>query len=572
MKHPAPPAAKQPAEKQPAELAREAIRLLTGKRLPPTPDNFLKAYNEVAGLPEPTTASPPSSTPAPAAAAQRDEAKWPDLLRSLVRQWDLRQTGLTPARKNEMLERVLINFGNDTAALHEKLSALTQSWSRGADDKEKSAPAMPAAIKEKTTKASAKALASEELQTEPATGSIPAAADCAPLLRALENNLRLLAGSCQSRWPELGKRAEELAASLSNRKQLDAQHYETWSALWRELLIYVEDDHELAAGLKRLMGLLFLNIGELVGDEAWLSGQLAAMQNLMDGNLHADVLLEAERGLRDLAYKQGVLKGGLEEARSRLKDLVSTFIDRVGEMSQSADGYHARMGEYSEKISQARDISELGDVVGGLSADIGGLRDALRNNHDELVTARTQAEQAEQRVQELQRELAQVSNLVREDQLTGALNRRGMDEAFERELARTERLQAPLSIGMLDLDHFKKLNDRLGHQAGDEALRHLTRVVHGLLRPTDMLARYGGEEFLILLPNTDLDEAEHVLKRIQRELTRQFFLHDNERVLITFSAGVAAHRPDESQAALVARADAAMYTAKSLGRNRVERG
>jgi diguanylate cyclase len=359
---------------------------------------------------------------------------------------------------------------------------------------------------------------------------------------------------------------------LTGRTQLASHHYESWSALWRELLIHVEDDHELAAGLKRLMGLLFLNIGELVGDEDWLSGQLTAMQNLMSGELHAEVLLEAERGLRELAYKQGVLKGGLEEARSRLKDLVSTFIDRVGEMSQSADGYHARIGEYSEKISQARDISELGDVVGGLSADIGGLRDSLRSNHDELVAARAQAEQAEKRVEELQLELSQVSSLVREDQLTGALNRRGMDEAFERELARTARLQAPMSIGMLDLDHFKKLNDSLGHQAGDEALRHLTRVVHGMLRPTDTLARYGGEEFLILLPNTDIDEAEHVLKRIQRELTRQFFMHDNERVLITFSAGVATLRPEENQAALVARADAAMYAAKKLGRNRVERG
>jgi diguanylate cyclase len=93
-----------------------------------------------------------------------------------------------------------------------------------------------------------------------------------------------------------------------------------------------------------------------------------------------------------------------------------------------------------------------------------------------------------------------------------------------------------------------------------------------MLRPTDTLARYGGEEFLILLPNTDIDEAEHVLKRIQRELTRQFFMHDNERVLITFSAGVATLRPEENQAALVARADAAMYAAKKLGRNRVERG
>ncbi len=547
--------------------------MLTAKRLPPTPDNFLQAYNEVAGLPNPAVAAT-GETANTVQPAKRDEPKWPDLLRGLVRQWDLHQSGLTPARKKEMLERVLINFGNDAHALHEKLSALTASWARGADDKPDTA-VKPAATTEVVAEAKQVA-ATETVKPSAAESAAPEidrqAVDCQPMLQALEGNLRQLAGTCQARWPELAARAEKLAASLTGRTQLASHHYESWSALWRELLIHVEDDHELAAGLKRLMGLLFLNIGELVGDEDWLSGQLTAMQNLMSGELHAEVLLEAERGLRELAYKQGVLKGGLEEARSRLKDLVSIFIDRVGEMSQSADGYHARIGEYSEKISQARDISELGEVVGGLSADIGGLRDSLRSNHDELIAARTQAEQAEKRVEELQLELSHVSSLVREDQLTGALNRRGMDEAFERELARTARLQAPMSIGMLDLDHFKKLNDSLGHQAGDEALRHLTRVVHGMLRPTDTLARYGGEEFLILLPNTEIDEAEHVFKRIQRELTRQFFMHDNERVLITFSAGVAALRPDENQAALVARADAAMYAAKKLGRNRVERG
>ena len=556
MKHPNQPAATATPGRQPTELAREAIRLLTSRHLPPTPENFLQAYNEVAGLPVPAAA--PDTAPPPA----REQPKWPDLLRALVKQWDLHQTGLTPARKKEMLERVLINFGNDAHALHEKLGALTQSWSRGANEKEVAArTAEPAPVGETAS------------DSTPATfPAPPAETDCRPLLHALAGNLRQLAGACQPRWPELAGRAEQLAADLPADARLDTRHYEAWSALWRELLIHVEDDHELAAGLKRLMGLLFLNIGELVGDEAWLSGQLAAMHNLMAGDLHAEVLLEAERGLRELAYRQGVLKGGLEEARSRLKDLVSTFIDRVGEMSRNADGYHTRIGEYSEKISQARDISELGDVVGGLSADIGDLRDALRGNHAELVAARSQAEQAEKRVRELQQELTQVSNLVREDQLTGALNRRGMDEAFGRELARTARLQAPLSIGMLDLDHFKKLNDSLGHQAGDEALRHLTHVVHDLLRPTDTLARYGGEEFLILLPNTDIAEAEHVLKRIQRELTRRFFMHDNERVLITFSAGVAQLRPDENQTELVARADAAMYAAKKLGRNRVERG
>jgi diguanylate cyclase len=523
--------------KPPADIAREAIRRLASRRLPPTPENFRQAYADVSG----------ETIPA--------EAGWPDVLRPLMKQWDAYQAGLTQARKREMLERVLINFGNDTRQLQDKLAALARTWSEGAIAAEAGGAEHDAV---------GEAGVGQAEDREPG--------GCQPLMRALADNLRHLADDCEPRWPELARRASDLSRDIGGGARLEAAQYESWSALWRELLAHSDDDHELSAGLKRLMGLLFLNIGELVGDEVWLSGQFAAMENLMAGDLQPEALLEAERGLRELAFKQGVLKGSLDEARARLKTLVNTFIDRVGEMSQSADGYQARIGEYSEKIGQARDITELGDLMGGLTADVDGLRDALRQNHGELLAARTQAEQAENRIRELEKELAQVSNLVREDQLTGALNRRGMDEAFARELARADRLGESLCIGLLDIDHFKKLNDGLGHQAGDAALRHLARVIRDLLRPTDTLARYGGEEFLILLPNTGIAEAERILQRIQRELTRQFFLHDNERVLITFSAGVAQRREGEGESALLARADAAMYEAKAHGRNRVERG
>jgi diguanylate cyclase len=392
------------------------------------------------------------------------------------------------------------------------------------------------------------------------------------LRRALVGYLRLLADSCTQRWPDLAERGGHLADAVAASSAADSQHFDELGAVWRELLIRSEDDHELSIGLRRLVGLLFLNLGELVGDETWFSGQMAAMQALIDGNLNAEALRGAERGLRELVFKQGVIKGSLDEAKEKLRSLITTFIDRIGALSDDADGYHARIGAYSEQIGQARDLDELGAVIEGLTTDMDGMRHALRRSHGELSEARAQAEQAEQRIHALETELAQVSNLVREDQLTGTLNRRGLDEAFTRELARADRLVAPLSISLLDLDHFKKLNDSLGHQAGDEALKHLTRVVRDFLRPTDSLARYGGEEFLILLPNTGLDETERIMKRLQRELTRQFFLHDNDKVLITFSAGVAERGHEETQAALVARADAAMYRAKAAGRNRVERG
>lgn len=172
-------------------------------------------------------------------------------------------------------------------------------------------------------------------------------------------------------------------------------------------------------------------------------------------------------------------------------------------------------------------------------------------------------------MRELQDELDKASALVRHDQLTGTLNRRGLEEAFEHEFARALRRRSPLCVGLLDIDNFKKLNDTLGHDAGDAALIHLATVIRETLRPQDTLARFGGEEFVVLLPDTALDNAVTALVRLQRELTRRFFLHDNEKLLITFSAGVTDYRTGDTQMTLTKRADEAMYTAKKTGKNRV---
>ena len=202
-------------------------------------------------------------------------------------------------------------------------------------------------------------------------------------------------------------------------------------------------------------------------------------------------------------------------------------------------------------------------------ADTRSMQMDMTRYRDEMVEARRNAEQAQGKVRKLEAELEHVSEQVSQDQLTGVLNRRGLDDAMQREMARAERRKSGLCVAVLDLDNFKKLNDTYGHQAGDDALMHLTKVVRKTLRPTDTVARYGGEEFIILFSETDLEQAVLVMRRLQRELTKRFFLHNNERLLITFSAGVAMLAPGESQDAVFARADKAMYQAKVQGKNRV---
>ena len=131
------------------------------------------------------------------------------------------------------------------------------------------------------------------------------------------------------------------------------------------------------------------------------------------------------------------------------------------------------------------------------------------------------------------------------------------------------RSDKPLCVAMLDIDNFKMLNDRLGHESGDVALIHLLTVAKESLRPTDYLARYGGEEFVILMPDTPLEQGIQAMKRMQRRLTKTFFFAGSEKTLITFSAGVAEVVRGESGAKAVNRADQAMYLAKRAGKNRV---
>ena len=209
------------------------------------------------------------------------------------------------------------------------------------------------------------------------------------------------------------------------------------------------------------------------------------------------------------------------------------------------------------------------DVLAEVISETRIIQVNAQRSRDELRASRRRVEEAERRINELQVELDKTSTLVRHDQLTGALNRRGLEEAFENEVARAQRRKSPMCVALLDIDNFKKLNDSLGHDAGDAALVHLVTVIRETVRPQDTVARFGGEEFIILLPDAPIEDAKKALVRLQRELTKRIFLTDNEKVLITFSAGVTDLRVGDDQASVTKRADEAMYTAKKTGKNRV---
>ena len=578
----------------PFEIARDALKQLAQRRIAPTPDNYQLLYHEIAGtkpkgkdFPEKhlrtlAAALPKSSPDQMRLARQLDEAvraedwdayqkhlttfiggliesqklAWGELIGDLMRQWEAKHQGVTSARKRESLEHVLNGSANNPDNLFSRLQSLMRSWGAGRE-------------------------ADRSLETEPATSEIPVAdgtvstSDNPTLLNELRElfafTLETAISSQLVETPQLAEDAKSLANKIRRtRKPEDLEDFlANLKRFTFKLELLGEDQQELRKSLLGLLRLLVENMTELVIDDQWLHGQIEVVREVIDKPLSQRSIDDAERRLKEVLFKQSQLKTSLFEAREAIKHMLTGFVDHLADFTGATSEYHDKIEQFAGQISAANDISQLETVLQDVMRETRNIQINAQRSRDELRSTEEKVREAEARIRQLEGELEQTSHLVRHDQLTGLLNRHGLEEMFDKESARARRHDTILCVGLLDIDNFKKLNDSLGHDAGDQALVHLATVCRETLRPQDSIARFGGEEFIIILPETPLDDAVKALTRLQRELTKRFFLHDNEKVLITFSAGVTQMGADEDQASVIKRADEAMYEAKQTGKNRV---
>ena len=262
--------------------------------------------------------------------------------------------------------------------------------------------------------------------------------------------------------------------------------------------------------------------------------------------------LGRERLLALMALLLAVI-GGLALALSRA---VMGPVERV-----TAAAARGELAELARREAQDSPVEE----VGRLSKALGALSEALQASIAELED-RVQA-----RTRELEDANAQLLALSLRDPLTGVGNRRSFDEALIREWAGALRRQQPLALLLVDADHFKALNDRHGHLVGDEVLKALAQAIGGALRrATDQLARYGGEEFVVLLPDTSAGEAVALAERMRLAVSAREFVRGVGPVTVSVGVAMTVPTPSDAPSALVAAADAALYRAKSAGRDRVE--
>ena len=504
------------ADRSPSEIARETLKQLAVRRLAPTPDNYQALYDEISGV-----RTPPVFPEGP--------------LQHIMRVLP----GQTPAQK-----RLLGQF---------ERAVETRDWS-----------SLQSVM-----------VGYANLGLNPASAE-PVAVEAAPLAVLPEELAQLLARLIDNLLPALGEddaRVHEMAQQLTSFLREPAPPVSTVQLMLGNFTYRVsfatEDQAAIRSSLLELLHMVFENIAALSLDDRWLHGQVEALMAASTPPLTLRRLDDVQRRLKDVIFKQTEAHARTQEAQEQMKDMLSTFIERLARITDSSTTYQSTMERCADLIGKASTIEEIAPVLQEVMQATRSMALDSRVAHDELHELRERTELKRAEVAQLQQELDRASAQARHDPLTGSLNRKGLDEAMEREIARARRRGAPLCLALLDIDNFKTINDRLGHTAGDAALVHLAQVTREVMRPQDLLARYGGEEFVLILPDTTVANGVAAMTRLQRELTTRFFLQGKEKVLITFSAGVAQLSESENSTEAIQRADKSMYLAKRSGKNRV---
>ena len=601
--------ASRPASTAPAQLVKGALRRLAMSKLEPTPANYARAYAEESGEPLPADGALPArarpqierlvaratddaalrtqlcgalmdarfdelqrALDHAASAATTASQAWAQLIDRLARGLERGGKNWTGARKKDSLQRVLDSSRSDAQRLQQRLRQLITAWEKDQPDVD---------IDTVAPDGTAPALAPVAAQA-----AVPAAAQAAPappadsamaLPEAHPRLIQDLASAVQAGLPADEPRATQLADELALLASRIAQEGATPALAdavadvcqrARRLLGLRQ---ELVSELLALCNSLTDGLTDLAEDGSWAQGQGQALRQRLDGVNSARAVRAARELLDDTRERQRALQAERSLARYALKQIVREVLSGLGDLAGETGRFSDKVQGYAEVIEAADSLDNLGAVVRELLGESRAVHQLMASARERLADEHTRASVLESKVNGLEDELRRLSEEVSTDALTQVANRRGLARAFEQEQSRVERegvASAPLSVGLIDIDNFKKLNDSLGHAAGDVALKNLAARVKEWLRPIDHLARFGGEEFVVLLPGTPVAEAQQVLTRLQRRLSASLFMHQGREVFVTFSAGVSAWCPGETLEAVLGRADEGLYEAKRTGKNR----
>ncbi|MBU2738789.1 GGDEF domain-containing protein [Acidithiobacillus concretivorus] len=330
-----------------------------------------------------------------------------------------------------------------------------------------------------------------------------------------------------------------------------------------------EKEIKIRKGLQELLQLLLRNVADLLDNDAFLSGQMDVVRQAVQiADNHEELDLAISR-VKEVIFQQGKLKSEVREAREAIRDLVNLVLLSVESMAGENGRNHQQLESLANELDSATDWQKIRKIVSEVLDTSKNITKQSIEARNTLIQAKNRLSAAQEKIRKLEEEMESISQLVHVDPLTGTLNRRGLSAAFARESARAQRLKQPLTVAIVDLDHFKQVNDRHGHDLGDQVLQGMAQILQDTLRANDVITRYGGEEFVILMPDTTPENALDILERVQTRLGRRLFETQDQPLKISFSGGISLWQNSSSQEQSIAAADKAMYHAKTDGRQRI---
>jgi diguanylate cyclase len=542
-------AAQMAAQASPVHFAKAALRRLALEKIEPTPENYARAYAAESG--------------------EDAQAKsWAELLQRLAQGLDRGSRLWTAARKKDSLTRVLAGSRSDAQLLLQRVSHLLTAWEGESADAGVGMAAPALGLLDAALPVSV----SLDAPTPAANLETPDASGWLSLLHSLAATLRAALPEGEPRAAELaaslGKLVEDIAASGAT-PELARQADELCQRARRQL----GQRHRLLDELGNLCRELTQGMTDLAEDDSWARGQCEVLQACLAEGVNVRNVRTASDLLANARKRQGELRNERLQARDALKEMIQGMLVELSQFGEHTGRFHENVGRHAEAIARADSLGSLAGLVREMVDESRAVQSIVSQTQGRLHAEQVRAGEMQLRMRELESELRRLSDEVSTDALTQVANRRGLAQAFEAECARMRRAHADalpngLAVGLIDIDNFKKLNDTLGHAAGDVALQKLAAQVREKLRPRDTVARFGGEEFVVLLPDEPAPQAQQTLTRLQRNLTASLFMHDNKEVFVTFSAGVTELRDGESLEHALERSDEALYEAKRTGKNR----
>lgn len=298
---------------------------------------------------------------------------------------------------------------------------------------------------------------------------------------------------------------------------------------------------------------------------AFFSGEDPKLKETLKALIDADVELDDVR--HEEVYNEffGDTQkfSRVEEWADRIDQAASQIRESVNATGEDAAQYGAILKNVPSNLANASDDAAVQNIISDLLSETKAMHGRMRELEGRVVNSSSE-------IDDLRSELEDARKDALTDGLTGVANRKSFDMMLDRALLEADETSEPLSLIIVDLDHFKAFNDTHGHQVGDKVLRLVAHTMTDSVKGRDTVSRYGGEEFAIILPNTDAKGAGIVAEQIRTSVAaKKLVRRGTDEVLgrITVSLGIATRHADEPKARLITRADSALYEAKNLGRN-----